>query len=172
VLVINGTIGAGKTSVAGAVSTLLTERGSRYGYIDGDYLCQAQPHSSDDPYHQRLFFDNLAAVAPQYRARGCGIMVIARVVEDEADRNRYRRALATSGTPAEVTIVRITASEDTRLARITAREPEGHWQEWASVRTVELEQALDDLGLDDAVVTNEGRSPRETAEELLDSIGW
>lgn len=172
VLIINGTIGAGKTTVAGALSTLLSERGARHGYIDGDFLCQAEPASPQDPYNQELFFANLAAVAPQYRARGCGIMILPRVVEDDADRGRYARAFATTGAPADVTIVRVTASESTRMDRITARDPEGHWREWGWARTVELEQVLEDAGLDDAVVANECRSPRETAEELLASIGW
>lgn len=172
VLIINGTIGAGKTAVAGALSTLLSERGARYGYIDADMLCQAEPASPQDPYNQELLFANLAAIAPHYRARGCGIMILPRVVEDDADRDRYARAFATTGAPADVTIVRVTASESTRMDRIAAREPEGYWQEWGWARTVELDQVLEDANLDDAVVANEGCTPRESAEELVASIGW
>ncbi|PKQ27118.1 MAG: hypothetical protein CVT64_01330 [Actinobacteria bacterium HGW-Actinobacteria-4] len=172
VLVVNGTIGAGKTSVGWQVGDILKERGVRHGSIDGDALCQAEPTHPDDPFNQSLFFENLAAVAPVYRRRGFGCMIIPRVVEDEADRGRYIDALTGPGGPAEVTIVRVTASEATRMARIKHREPEGYWQEWGFARTVELEDSLNSLDLDDAVVTNEGRDAKQTAEELLDTIGW
>lgn len=172
VLIINGTIGAGKTAVAGAVATLLEDRGVRFGYIDADYLCQAEPSPADDRYNQGLLFANLTAVAPQYRVRGYGCMVIARVVEDDADRGRHARAFTSVAGPAEVTIVRVTASEETRRARLLEREPEGRWQEWALARTVDLEDSLDAADVDDAVVDNDGRTPSQTAEELLDTIGW
>jgi len=172
VLVVNGTIGAGKTSVAEAAFDALSDRGARSAMIDGDFLCQAKPASVEDPFNQELLFANLAAVAPVYRAAGFGYVVVARVVEDAADRDRYARAFRAAGQPGEVVIARVTAPEAERKDRIVRRDLDPAWQRWGHARTVELEAALTSLHLDDVVVTNAGRSPLETAKELLAAIGW
>ncbi|MFW2512496.1 GNAT family N-acetyltransferase [Demequina sp. SO4-13] len=174
VVVINGTVGAGKTTVAAAMHDLLGARAARSGFIDADALCQAVPAPGSDPYQQALLFDSLAAVAGVFRARGYGLMVIPRVVEDANDRARYERAFASADPgAAEVTIVRVVAPQETRLERVAAREPEGYWRDWATARTVELDAVLEDLELDDAVVDNAGDRDRlEVAAEVLDRIGW
>lgn len=172
VLVISGTMGAGKSAVASAVGDLLGERGARYTWIDGDALCQAWPTDPSDAYNQRMLFDALKGIAPVYRERGLGIVVLARVVEDPDDRDRFARAFSSDGGPADVTIVRVTAPEEVRLARIDAREPEGKWREFGRARTMELEASLDELELEDLVFENDGRTAKETAMELLDGIGW
>lgn len=172
VLVLNGTIGAGKTSTAAGCHDVLTERGARSAYIDGDYLCQAEPANPADPFNQELLFANLAAVGPVYRRAGYGLIIVARVVEDPDDRARYSRAFGSAGLAAEVAIARVTAPEDLRMDRIRAREPEGYWQNRLTARTVELEDALDSYGLDDVVIENTGRPAKDTAEELLAQIGW
>ena len=172
VLVVNGTIGAGKTSVAEGAFDALSERGARVAYIDGDYLCQASPDAPGEAFNQGLLFANLAAVAPVYRDAGYGFMVIARVVEDADDRDRYAHAFAAHGQPAEVVIGRVTAPEAVRKQRILLRDLDPAWQRWGHARTVELEAVLNELSLDDAVVANVERSPLESAQELLDLIGW
>ncbi|MFV0287653.1 MAG: GNAT family N-acetyltransferase [Demequina sp.] len=173
VLVLNGTMGAGKTTTAAAVHDLLAERGARSVFVDGDYLCQATPADPADPHHQRLMFASLAALAPLWRAAGYGFVVLPRVVEDGDDRARYAAALSAADAGlASVAVVRVTASEATRLARLTEREPAGYWRDMALARTVELEGILDDLRLDDAVVTTEGRDRLEVAAEVMRAAGW
>lgn len=172
ILVISGTIGAGKTEIGGAVSDLLAERGVRHGFIDGDYLAQAEPPLEGDPHNQALMFAALAAIAPAYRERGYGSIVFPRVVEDEADRGRYARAFVGPGGVAQVSIIRLAASEETRLARVAAREPEGKWRAWGSARTVELEVILAASLVEDAIVQNDGRDRLDVAAEVLDAAGW
>ena len=172
VLVINGTIGAGKTSTAAAVHDVLAEEGARSAFVDADYLCQAAPMPEDDVFGQGLLFENLAAVSPVYRTRGYGCMVIARVVEDARDRDRYAAAFSGPGGRAHVSIVRVTASQDARVSRITAREPEGYWRELCLARTVELDDVLEDLDLDDGVVSSDGATRLEVARAALDIAGW
>lgn len=172
VLVINGTIGAGKTATAAAVHDVLAEEGARSAFIDADYLCQAAPLPEDDAFGQGLLFANLAAVAPVYRAQGYGCMVIARVVEDARDRDRYAAAFSGPGGRAHVSIVRVTASQDARVARITEREPEGYWRELGLARTVELDDVLEEMDLDDGVVSSEGVSRLDVAKAALDVAGW
>lgn len=172
VLVVNGTMGAGKSAVAAGVLDALEERGARASFIDADALCQAVPTAADDPYHQDLLFASLERLAPLHRARGYGCVVLARVVEDADDRARYVRAFGCDAGAAEVVLARVTAPEDVRLARLDVREPPGRWRDFAHARTAELDDVLESLALDDVVIENAGRSARETAEELLAEIGW
>ncbi|WP_084125287.1 GNAT family N-acetyltransferase [Demequina sp. NBRC 110054] len=171
-LVVNGSIGAGKTAVAAGVLDALRERGARAAFIDADSLCQAVPAGEDDPYHQELMFAAIAKIAPVYRHRGYGCIVVPRVVEDADDRARWARAFAADVGAPEVTVARVTAPLEVRRSRIDMREPEGYWRDWAHARTIELDEVLEDLDLDDVVVENVGRTAKETAEELLAEIGW
>src|SRR5664279_816960 len=124
-LVINGAMSAGKTATASAIRDVLGDAGVRVAFIDADALCQARPEPTNDPYQQHLVMLSLASLAPIYRARGYGCIVVARVVEDPEDRDRYARAFAGRVGPAQVSVVRVTAADETRAERITAREPPG-----------------------------------------------
>jgi len=172
VLVINGTMGAGKTTTAAAVHDALAEEGARSAFIDADSLCQAAPLPDDDAFGQRLLFANLTAIAPVYRARGYGCIVLARVVEDARDRDKYADAFSGPGGRAHVSIVRVTALLETRVARITDREPDGYWRDFGLARTVELDDVLEDLDLDDGVVSSDGANRIDLARATLDAAGW
>jgi len=172
VLVTNGSMGSGKTVTAAAIHDVMDQAGARVAFIDADYLCQASQAPEDDPYQQRLLLSNLTAVAPVYRAHGYGCIVLARVVEDPEDRDRYAHAFAGPGGAGQVAVVRVTASDETRIQRVQQREPEGHWREWGVARSMELEQILDDLDLDDGVVSTEDVSRADVASNVLDAAGW
>ncbi len=171
-LVINGAMGAGKTATASAVRDVLGDAGVRVAFIDADALCQARPEPATDPYQQHLLMLALAAIAPVYRARGFGCVVIARVVEDPEDRERYARVFACPVGPAQVSVVRVAASDQTRMERIDAREPEGRWRDFGMARSRELDEILEDLDLDDGVVTTDATPREEAARQVLDVAGW
>ncbi len=168
VLVVNGTMGAGKTTIASAIADLLREDGTAHAWVDVDALCQAWPRPPEDPYAQDLAFAGLAGLAPALTAQGYRHVVLARVVEDAADRERYEQAFD----GADVTIVRLDAREPTRVARLVEREPAGYWQDLALARTVELESNLRRLDLDDAVIDNDERAARRVAQDVLRVAGW
>ncbi len=168
VLVVNGTVGAGKTTIAEVVADLLRERGVPYAWIDADALRRAYPTADDDPFGQAVVLDHLEAMAGVLRRRGYRHVVLAEVIERAADRELYERAFD----GAELVVVRLDASEATRLARLTAREPDP-WREWHLARTVELAAILESAGVDDAVVDNDGARPlRDVAAQVLVAAGW
>lgn len=168
VLVVNGTVGAGKTTVAEVVADLLRERGVPYAWIDVDALRRAYPTADDDPFGQAVALDHLEAMAGVLRRRGYRHVVLAEVIERAGDRELYERAFD----GADLAVVRLDASEATRLARLTAREPDP-WREWHLARTVELAAILATAGVDDAVVDNEGGRPlRDVAAQVLAAAGW
>jgi ribosomal protein S18 acetylase RimI-like enzyme len=168
VLVLTGTICAGKSRIAGAIYTLLRDREVPHARIDGDELCQTWPTPPGDPAEDGLAFANLAAIVPNLAERGLSSVVLARVVEKPGDRERYQGVFP----GATITVVRVTASEATRQARVLQREPTGYWQDWGLARTVELEEHLDRLAAEDFRVENDGRPTPEVAAEVLDRAGW
>jgi GNAT superfamily N-acetyltransferase len=173
VLVLNGTMGAGKTEILGATQAVLAHAGARVAAIDADWLCQAEPAAKDDPFNERLMFDNLAAIAPNYRRAGYGLVLAARPVEDVRGREEFSRAFADAASgPAQVAIVRLDASEETRQARLKAREPEGFYEDFARHRTTELAESIEALDLDDGVVDNDGRDRYEVARDVLEAADW
>ncbi|WP_296665427.1 GNAT family N-acetyltransferase [Demequina sp.] len=171
-LVLTGSLGAGKTAVGAAVHEELAARGARTAFLDADALVQSYPATAADPANRALLLESLAALAPLHRARGVGCLVLACTLEDPDARRDIARALGGGGAGAEVEVVRVTASTETRLARIGARPATERWLGWARGRTVELEDALEDLALEDAVVDTDGRSPADVAIEALDAVGW
>lgn len=167
-LVVNGAVGAGKTTVAEVVADLLRERGVPYGWVDVDALRRAYPTEPDDPFGQAVALDHLGAMSGVFARRGYRHVVLSEVIERAADRELYERAFD----GAELTVVRLAASEATRLDRLAAREPDP-WREWHLARTVELAAILEAASVDDAVVDNDGHRPlREVAADVLLAAGW
>lgn len=172
VLAVTGAMGAGKTAVSSAAHSELARRGARTAWIDGDILCEAYPSPDGDIANTPLLIDALTALAPVYRARGYGNIVLPRVLEDPAVPGRLAHAFASDAGAAEVTVVRVAAPAEVRIARLEARETAQWWLDWARVRTVEMDAELDALGLEDASVENMDRTPQDAALELLDVAGW
>lgn len=173
VLVLNGTMGAGKTEIAGASCTLLANAGARVAQIDADWLCEAYPKPADDRFHEGLMFANLASIAPNYRAAGVGLFLIPLPVEDPDGRDGFTRAFADAAAgPAQVAIVRLEASEETRQARLKARDPQAFYENFGRARTTELAASIEAANPDDAVVDNDGRHRDDVAREVLAAADW
>jgi GNAT superfamily N-acetyltransferase len=171
-LVVNGAVGAGKTATAVAIREVLGDAGVRVAVIDADALCQARPEPANDPYQQHLLMLALTSLAPIYRARGYGCVVVARTVEDPDDRDRYARVFASRVGPAQVSVVRVTGTDEACVERITAREPAGPRRDADIMRSREVDEILDSLDLDDGVVATDGAVSEEIARQVLDAAGW
>lgn len=168
VIVVSGTIGAGKSSTAAALRHRLSESGQLCADIDLDALCQLSPGREADPFNSALGFANLAAVWPNYARLGTDYLVIARVVEDVQDRQCYEQALP----GCDIRIVSVEASAATRAARITAREIEPASREWHLARSDVLAARLADVVLEDLVVSNDDRDIADVAAEILARLSW
>ena len=166
VLLLTGTVGSGKTTLAYEVNDLLSERAVPNAAIDLDGLTAQWPPSSK--WNADLMFENLALLWPNYRAHGATHLVLAHVLEDRTERDRYRAAVP----GAELTIVRVVAPEALRVARLRGRMPPGPSLDWHLHRTVELEAILAGAALEDLAIENGDRPIRDVAEELVDRLGW
>lgn len=107
-LLVTGTVGAGKTTVADEVAVLLGEQRIPYALIDLDWLCQLYPAPPEDRFREELMFRNLSAIWPNYRNEGVDYLVLANVIEETAHLERYEAAVP----EADITVVRVTARPD------------------------------------------------------------
>lgn len=84
-VLVTGTVGSGKTTVADEIAVLLHEQGIQHALIDLDWLCQLYPAPAEDPYREDLMSRNLSAIWSNYRTEGVDYLVLARVIEDRAN---------------------------------------------------------------------------------------
>lgn len=166
VLLLTGTVGVGKTTVAAAINDVLAELRIPNAAVDLDALIWQWP--PDSPWNHQLMIDNLAAIWPNFAARGVTHLVLARVIEDRADLDDYRRAVP----DADITVCRLVADEATRTARLEARMPPGPSRDWHLARTVELERTLRERAVEDVTVGNGDREVGDVARDVLRRIGW
>jgi adenylylsulfate kinase len=165
-LLITGTVGVGKSTVAAEISDVLADLKIPNAAVDLDALrCQWPPTSA---WNGDLMFENLAALWPNYRAHGATHLILAAVLEDPAELVRYRAAVP----GAEITVCRLIAPETVRLDRLRGRMPSGPSRDWHLGRTVELERILGRLAVEDFTVENGDRPVRDVAVEVIVRAGW
>ena len=168
VVVVTGTIGVGKTTVATTMSELLHDRGIRHGLLEVDWLGGVYPAPDpDDPYSTAFAMKNLAAIWPHYLEVGITRAIVTMTLEDLEELADLRTAL---GSPA-LTTVRLEASEATRAERIRRREL-GELRQLFLEKTGPLAEQMERFGIGDLVVGNDKRTPQQVATEILTSIGW
>jgi adenylylsulfate kinase len=153
-LVISGSMGAGKTTVLGEASDLLTAAGIAHAAIDLDTL--AMGHLPED-----LTERNLAGVWRNYAAAGVMRLLLA---EADPDLQRLRRSVP----DADIIVCRLRASIETMQQRVRVREPGLKQAEFVQ-RVVDLERTLQPGHFS---VDNDGRDVTDVARELLARAGW
>ena len=79
VLLVTGTCGAGKSTIAAEVNDALAEAGVPNAALDLDALTWHRPSTSE--FNADLMFDGLAALWPVHRAHGALRLTLAGVVE-------------------------------------------------------------------------------------------
>jgi hypothetical protein len=165
VVALSGTVGAGKTTVAGALRRELVALGYRAAEVDVDGIAGQAPALPDDPFNERLVVAHLRGL--RARLRATDVLVLPRVVETVAQRDAYADALG-----RRVRVVRIDAPAATRRRRLTARHEPGPSREWHLDRTDVLADILAAAGVEDLVVVNDGRPPSAVAAEIARALGW
>jgi hypothetical protein len=164
-LIITGSMGAGKTSVLAEASDILTLRHTVHAAIDLDTLGLAHlpsAASTDD-----VMYRNLQSVCENYAALGVTRLLLARAMEDRAELELCRSVV----TAANTQVCRLTAGIDTMQQRVKQRES-GILQYKYVDRVATLDAILDRARLEDFVVINENRSINEVAQEMLIKAGW
>jgi len=164
-LIITGTMGAGKTTVLGEMSDILALRHIPHAAIDLDALGLAYLPSAAS--NEDVMYGNLQSVCKNYASHGAKRFLVARAIEDRAELEVCRRII-----PAANTIVcRLTANIETMQQRVKIREL-GRSQKEYVARVAELDGILDRARLEDFTISSENRSPADIAREALARAGW
>ena len=137
--------------------------------IDTDELDRIYPPPADDPHKRRLTSKNLAAVWENLRAAGAPRLVLTMVALHLEEELPF---IQTAVPEAEISVVRLLASEDVLLERVRSREP-GSWVEKQSRRSLEtLRLMVQESAAGQLVVETTGCSVSEVAGEVLQRAGW
>jgi adenylylsulfate kinase len=109
-LLLNGTVGVGKSTLAEAIAALLSTRGIPNAYLDMDDVRRKWPAPSDDPFNTALAMQNLSALSTNFVRAGVERLVVAGVMETETDLEGYSSAvgmpLVTCRLKAEANVLR------------------------------------------------------------------
>ncbi|MGH9741075.1 MAG: hypothetical protein ACRD51_01860 [Candidatus Acidiferrum sp.] len=164
-LIITGTMGAGKTSVLAEASDILSLRHIAHAAIDLDALGLA--HIPSLAGNDGVMYRNLKSVCENYASFGVKRLLLARAMEDRAELERCRGIVSATKT----LVCRVTASIGGMEQRVKMRESGISQREYVA-RVAKLNIILDRARLEDFSITNEDRSLTEVAREMLVKAGW
>lgn len=167
VLVINGTIGSGKTTVLGEISDLLNEANVPHAAVDFDALTQVFPRDYSDAFGWRIGARNLEAIWDNAQRAGAERLVLASVIENRDELDLIRGAVPN----ARLFVCRLDAPTETLVRRVRRREV-GSGRARHLDRAVELAAKLQAGEVDDLVIDTMGRPVRAIAAEILEACGW
>ena len=164
-LIITGTMGAGKTAVLGEASDILAQRQIVHAAIDLDALGLA--HLPTAASSDSVMYDNLRSICRNYAALGVRRFLVARAIENSAQLKHCRDIIPA----ANEAVCRLTASIEAMKRRVQMRDLGILRQEYAE-RVAKLSAILDSARLEDFAVPNENRLLTDVALEMLVRAGW
>jgi hypothetical protein len=164
-LIISGSMGAGKTTILGEASDILALRQIIHAAIDLDALGLA--HLPSGVSCDGAMYRNLQSVCENYHSLGVRRLLLARAIESRSELDVCRDAASAANT----VVCRLTASIEEMQQRVKARESGVLRREYVE-RVARLNGILDRARLDDFIVRTEDRSPGEAAQEMLARAGW
>jgi hypothetical protein len=158
-------MGAGKTRVLGEASDLLALRRIAHAAIDLDALGLA--HLPSTASNHSVLYRNLHSICQNYASLGVARFLVARAIEDRAELELCRSAVSASS----AVVCRLAATIETMQQRVKMRETGVSQREYVA-RVANLNLTLDAAQLEDFIVTSEGRSLTEVAQEVLVKAEW
>ncbi|MGW0481884.1 AAA family ATPase [Nonomuraea sp. NPDC003214] len=167
-LLITGTVGAGKTTVADALGDLLADARVPGAVLDLDWLRRSWPSPPGDPFNSAMTVRNLRSVARNYLEAGAVRLVLAGVIESLEERGRYREALG-----VDLTVCRLRVEPATLRRRLVRRHDGDEARlRWHLARAGELDDILDAAEVDDVTVRVADDPPAAVAAAVLKATAW
>jgi adenylylsulfate kinase len=160
-LVINGSPGAGKSTIANVLAEKLREDNQLHAVIDVDELGRVYPEN-----HGGIIWQNLSAVIQNYTRLVDIKLIIPVCVDSQAALDKLQTALRSG----KLTICELTAPVDVLVARVTAREPNEHWQHKLRER-VEAYSNIPEKYADFRIDTN-ALSEEQVIQKIIDKLSW
>lgn len=175
ILLITGPAGIGKSTLCYEMSVQLAMAEVAHAVIETDELDRVHPRPTREelerlrPGTTDVSALNLAAIWSTYRALGHTRLIMSGVMlRPEADCKWIRAAIP----DAEIVVVRLSAAEDTLLARLAQREvgSDGEGQVRRTLWQAKRMAGEDKAGL--LVVETDGKRPSDLARAVLLRLGW
>jgi broad-specificity NMP kinase len=166
ILLLTGTIGAGKTTVAIEAGRQLENIGLPCAVIDWDWLGWVHVGDQFHAYDQ-LALQNLFAIWPNLHTVGVEYLILARGLMHRQPIDD----LLSHWQRTPLTIVRLYASSRTLQERLSHRDVGETLQEHLG-EVEAMTAALDHLKLEHATVNNDGRSIEDVAGQVLTVTAW
>jgi hypothetical protein len=164
-LVITGSMGAGKTRVLGEASDILAQQNTPHAAIDLDAFGLA--HLPSGECSDAVMYRNLQSVCKNYSSVGVRRFLVARAIEDHAALECCRAAVSARST----VVCRLTAKIGTMRQRVKMRES-GILQQQFVARVATLNSTLERARVEDFTLASEDRSVTQIAREMLLKAGW
>ncbi|WLQ45022.1 AAA family ATPase [Streptomyces laculatispora] len=167
-LLINGTVGVGKTTAAEAVGDLLADAGVSHAVLDLDRLRQSWPAPPGDRFNFGMLLRNVRSVSGNYLDAGAKRLVLAGVIEQQGERKQLADAVG-----VDLTVCRLRAEHAVIHRRLAGRhdgEPDA--LRWHLDRSVELDGILDRSAVDDFTVDTTTSSVADLAASVAKRAGW
>lgn len=161
-VLINGTVGVGKTTVLEALGDQLSAAGVAGAAVDLDGLSRQWPAPPDDRFNQAFTLANLRDFARNARAAGARVLIMAGVLETTEDRQLLAEAV-----DGRLWVVRLTGDLELIKERIRHRhadDPGG--RDWHLARADELAAILHWTAVEDHVIDITELTPEQTAERI------
>ncbi|MDG4863533.1 AAA family ATPase [Streptomyces sp. T-3] len=167
-LLINGTVGVGKTTVAEAVGDLLADAGVSHAVLDLDWLSKSWPAPPGDRFNFGMLLRNLRSIAGHYLDAGATRLVLAGVIEGQGERQQLADAVG-----VDLTVCRLRAALPVIHQRLAVRHdgaPEA--LQWHLKRSGELDGILSRAAVDDFSIDTGSGSIHDVAESVIKAAGW
>lgn len=161
-VLINGTVGVGKTTVLDALGDQLAAEGIPGVAVDLDELGRLWPKPPGDGFNLAFTLANLRDLSANAKAAGAAKLIMAGVVETPDQRASFAEAVG-----GRLHLVRLTADLELIKERIRQRheqDPEG--RDWHLDRVGELTRILDRSAVDDHVIDVTDLAPEQTAKRI------
>ena len=163
-VLICGAYGAGKSSVAAEIATILERRGVAFGAIDLDWLTWFQIPEMDERTARRVFLANVADVVGNYQDFGVQHIVLAGAV-----RSRQEVADLERVTGIGVRVVRLEVPIE-EIRRRLSPDPTTGRRDDLTVAEQWLAGGVG-VGVEDLALANDGSVPH-LAARIIDWLGW
>jgi len=172
ILLIGGPAGIGKSTLSWEISASLAAAGIAHATIESDELDRVFPKPTAEELAglgvSDISASTLSALWSVYASLGRSRLVMSGVfMHPEFDKRWIRQAIP----GAEITVVRLHASEETLAERVRRREV-GDSAENQIERSVRQAKRMAGGDIDTIPVTTDGKTPAALAESILRLVGW